>query len=75
MEESGLISQASAAVLPVLPAHSLSVSSASLPAVQSLHCRLKLRCTVISLHLCQEGSLLSFITFAINKALSSTHSI
>lgn len=45
------------------------------PTAESSHCRLQLSCTVVSLHLCQLGLLLSFITSAINKALSSKHSI
>lgn len=45
------------------------------PTAESSHCRRQLSCTVVSLHLCQLGLLLSFITSAINKALSSKHSI
>lgn len=45
------------------------------PVAESSHCRLQLSCTVVSLHLCQLGLLPSFITSAINKALSSKHSI
>lgn len=43
------------------------------PTAESSHCRLQLSCTVVSLLLCQLGLLLSFITSAINKALSSKH--